>query len=84
MPNGFGTGDDAVIRYIEHLVHQDVLAKDESTPTYRCPIPSFQSFLIEQANFTQEEEQFIAEKLNSSVANKSQNQPLERMDEHSF
>ena len=68
VPEKFGAGDGAVDRYISHLVHQGALAKDISNVTYLCPIPSFQSYLVGKANFTQEEKLYIAEKLTSSLS----------------
>jgi len=77
IPEKFGTGDGAVDRYIAHLVHQGALAKDVSNVTYRCPIPSFQSYLTEQANFTRGEKLSIAETLTSSFPDTRLNEPSE-------
>ncbi len=82
VPEKFGTGDGAIDRYVTHLVHQGALAKDALTNTYHCPIPSFQSFLVEQAFFTRGEEQFITEKLTSSFAHKCRSQSLGRLSYH--
>lgn len=59
VPEKFGTGNGAINRYIEHLIHQGALAEETSTHSYVCPIPSFQSYLIEQANFTSAEKRAL-------------------------
>ncbi len=41
--------------YVQHLIHQGILQKDPTTKSYVCPIPSFQTRLIRQANFTPED-----------------------------
>ena len=48
-------GHQTVHAYIHHLVHQGALARQTETGTYRCPIPSFQAYLMDRAQFTQEE-----------------------------
>ena len=63
VPEEFGTGSGAVRKYIRHLVHQGALAEDVWSDTYRCPIPGFQSHLIERANFTPEESMALEQSL---------------------
>ncbi|MCY4303735.1 MAG: hypothetical protein OXC62_02955, partial [Aestuariivita sp.] len=41
--------------YIRHLIHQGALAEDITKDTFVCPIPSFQTHLIERARFKSEE-----------------------------
>jgi len=52
IPERFGQGNAAVVRYLHHLIHQGALAKQAGTGTYVCPIPSFQAHLMDRAHFT--------------------------------
>ena len=63
VPESFGSGESGIDRYIEHLIHQGALVEDVWSDTYRCPIPSFQSHLIERAGFTPVETAELEQKL---------------------
>ncbi len=60
-------GNKSVHRCIEHLVHQGALERTNlpgtKQKTYCYPIPSFQSYLIEQARFTAAEALAIGQRL---------------------
>ncbi len=56
LPDGYNSQS-----YVRHLIHQGALQRDHITKSYVCPIPSFQSYLIEQADFTSEEWEELCE-----------------------
>ncbi|MCY4303819.1 MAG: ATP-binding protein [Aestuariivita sp.] len=56
------------LSFVYHLIHQGALAKDPETQSYRCPIPSFQSYLIHHARFTLDEKQQLEGKLAADIA----------------
>ena len=71
VPERFGSGVGVVDRFIEHLVHQGALAEEISLKSYVCPIPSFQAYLIEQADFTPKEKRALEQTLVAEVPDKS-------------